>query len=318
MTTYIFRRVLTSIPILLLISMLVFGLLQLLPGDPLDSYIPPDLGISEEQRQTIRKQLGIDQPPVVQYVIWLGNALQGNLGYRIKNQQPVWEEIQRRVGPTMLLMGLGMGLGVLLGVVFGVIAAMMRYTLVDQVLTIGAFLGLSTPAFLAGLVGMYLFAMRWKIFPAGGYSTPGGDPTFLDVLYHVALPAIILSLLYIAILMRYTRSSMLEVLNLDYIRTARAKGIPESVVVRKHILRNALIPVITVIGANFAQLVGGAVFLESIYSWPGMGQLYLDGVESRDYPLIMGLTLYLASLILLANLVTDVLYGVIDPRIRYD
>jgi len=318
MGQYIIKRLLVSIPVLLVISIAIFGLLQMVPGDPLDAYIPPDQAVTQEQREEIRRQLGLDKPPVVQYLYWLGNALQGNLGYRIKNQQPVWSEIRQRTGPTLSLMGLGMGLGVLLGVLFGVIAAIRRYSLLDQTLTVGAFLGISTPPFLAGLLGLYFFALKWRVFPSGGYSTPGQEVTAPDVLYHLALPAIILSLFYIAIIMRYTRSSVLEVLGLDYVRTARAKGLAEIVTTRKHVLRNALIPIVTVVGANFANLVGGAVFLESIYSWPGMGQLYLDGVESRDYPLIMGLTLVLASVILLANLATDLLYGVIDPRIRYD
>ena len=315
---YIIKRLLVSIPVLLVISIAIFGLLQMVPGDPLDAYIPPDQAVTKEQREEIRHQLGLDKPAVVQYLYWLGNAAKGNLGYRIKNQQPVWSEIKQRVGPTLSLMGLGMGLGVLLGILFGVIAAIRRYSLLDQTLTVGAFLGISTPPFLAGLLGLYFFALKWKIFPSGGYATPGQAVTASDVLYHLALPAIILSLFYIAIIMRYTRSSVLEVLGLDYVRTARAKGLAEIVTTRKHVLRNALIPIVTVVGANFANLVGGAVFLESIYSWPGMGQLYLDGVESRDYPLIMGLTLVLASVILLANLATDLLYGLIDPRIRYD
>lgn len=318
MGQYVIKRLLISIPVLLIISIAIFGLLQMVPGDPLDAYIPPDQAVTAEQREEIRRQLGLDKPAVVQYLYWLGNALKGNLGYRIKNQQPVWTEIKQRVGPTLSLMSLGMGLGVGLGILFGVIAAIRRYSLLDQALTVGAFLGISTPAFLAGLLGLYFFALKWKLFPSGGYATPGQPVQLGDVLYHLALPALILSLFYIAIIMRYTRSSVLEVLGLDYVRTARAKGLAEVVTTRKHVLRNALIPVVTVVGANIANLVGGAVFLESIYSWPGMGQLYLDGVESRDYPLIMGLTLVLASVILLANLATDLLYGLIDPRIRYD
>lgn len=317
MGQFIIKRLLISIPVLLVVSVLIFTLLQMVPGDPLDAYLPPDQPISEELRNAVRKQLGLDRPPVVQYFFWLGNAVQGNLGYRIKNQQSVWLEIRSRIGPTLMLMGSGMGLGIVLGILFGVIAAVRRYSLLDQTLTVGAFLGISTPPFLAGLVGMYVFALKLRWFPAGGYSDPTKTST-LDILHHLALPALILSLFYIAILMRYTRSSVLEVLNLDYVRTARSKGVSENRVVRTHVLRNALIPIVTVVGANFANLVGGAVFLESIYSWPGMGQLYLDGVESRDYPLIMGLTLILASVILVANLTTDVLYGLIDPRIRYD
>lgn len=316
MGIYALRRILIAIPLLLVITAIIFTMLQFTPGDPLDAYIPPDQVISAEQRAAIKRQLGLDQPKAVQYVRWLGQAVTGNLGYRIKNGEPVSREIGRRLPPTLLLMGTGMGLGIVLGVLFGIIAAVKRYTTLDNVLTFLAFLGISTPAFLAGLLGLYVFALKLRWFPAGGYQTPG-DGSLPDILRHLILPAVILSLLYIAILMRYTRSSMLEVINQEYVRTASAKGLTQSRVVGKHVLRNALIPVVTVIGANVANLIGGAVFLESIFSWPGTGQLYLDAIDARDYPMIMGTTLVLAAVILMANLVTDLLYGMIDPRIRY-
>lgn len=316
MGIYALRRILTAIPLLLVITVIIFTMLQFTPGDPLDAYIPPDQVVSAEQRQAIKEQLGLDQPKPVQYLKWLGNAVQGDLGYRIKNGEPVSRELGRRLPPTLLLMGSGMGLGIVLGILFGIVAAVKRYTTLDNFLTLLAFLGISTPAFLAGLLGMYLFALKLRWFPAGGYQTPG-DGSVLDILRHLILPAMILSMLYVAILMRYTRSSVLEVINQDYVRTARAKGINYSMVVSKHVLRNALIPVVTVIGANIANLIGGAVFLESIFSWPGTGQLYLDAIDARDYPMIMGTTLVLAAVILFANLLTDLAYGLIDPRIRY-
>lgn len=316
MGIYALRRLLISLPLLLVITAIIFTLLQFTPGDPLDAYIPPDQVVTAEQRAIIRQDLGLDQPKVVQYGRWLQHAVQGDLGYRIKNGEPVAAEIARRLPPTLLLMGAGMGLGVVLGVLFGVLAAVKRYTAIDNALTVLAFLGISTPAFLAGLLGLYVFALKLQWFPAGGYQTPG-DGGVLDILSHLILPALILSVTYVAVLMRYTRSSVLEVIHQDYVRTASAKGVAYSRVVSKHVLRNALIPVVTVIGANVANLIGGAVFLESIFSWPGTGQLYLDAIDSRDYPMIMGTTLVLAAVILLANLVTDLLYGLIDPRIRY-
>jgi len=316
MGIYALRRLLISVPLLLVITAIIFTMLQFTPGDPLDAYIPPDQVVTAEQRAIIRRDLGLDQPKVVQYGHWLGRAAQGDLGYRIKNGEPVITEIGRRLPPTLLLMGAGMGVGVALGLLFGVIAAVKRYTVIDNLLTLFAFLGISTPAFLAGLLGLYIFSLKLKWFPAGGYQTPG-DGGVLDILSHLILPAMILSVTYIAILMRYTRSSMLEVIHQDYVRTASAKGVSSARVVSKHVLRNALIPVVTVIGANVANLIGGAVFLETIFSWPGTGQLYLDAIDARDYPMIMGTTLVLAAVILLANLVTDLLYGLIDPRIRY-
>ncbi|WP_412027488.1 ABC transporter permease [Deinococcus yunweiensis] len=316
MGTYVLRRLATSVPLLLVITVIIFTLLQFTPGDPLDAYIPQDTVVTAEQRQTIKAQLGLDQPTPVQYLRWLGEAAQGNLGYRIKNGEPVAAEIARRLPPTLMMMGLGMTVGIVLGVLFGVIAAVRRYTALDTALTVLAFLGISTPAFLAGLVGMYVFVLKLGWFPAGGYQTPG-DGSAADILRHLVLPALILSVTYVATLMRYTRSSVLEVITQDFVRTASAKGVTARRVISKHVLRNALIPVVTVIGANTANLIGGAVFLESIFSWPGTGQLYLDAIDARDYPMIMGTTLVLAAVILLANLVTDVLYGVIDPRIRY-
>jgi peptide/nickel transport system permease protein len=317
MGTFILQRLALNVPILLVVTVLIFTLLQFTPGDPLDSYLPPDQVVTAEFKESLRQQLGLDQPPVLRYGFWLRAALTGNLGYRSKNSEPVLEAIRLRVGPTVLLMASGMGLGIALGLLFGIVAAVRRYSLLDNALTFLAFLGISTPAFLAGLIGLYVFSLRWRLFPTGGYSTPGLEVSAPDVLYHLALPALLLSTFYVAIIMRYTRAAMLETIDQDYVRTARAKGLLERDVIGKHALRNALIPVVTVIGANLGNLVGGAVFLESIFGWPGMGQLYLDGVESRDYPLIMGLTLVLSSAVLMANLLTDMAYAAIDPRIRY-
>ncbi len=314
---FIIKRLLISLPILLVITILLFGLLQLTPGDPLDALVPPDQTLSPAQREAIRHEYGLDQPTPVRYFYWLVNTLQGNLGYRSKNFEPVIQAIGSHVGPTLLLMGVALTTGVLLGIVFGVISALKQYSWLDLIMTLSAFLGISIPAFLAGLIGLYVFALQLHWFPAGGFATPGQPASVTDIAYHLILPGFILSIFFIASIMRYTRSAMLEVLSQDYMRTAQAKGLAHRVVVIRHGLRNALLPVVTIIGVNVANLLGGAVFIETIFSWPGMGQLFLDGVESRDYPLIMGLTLVLAITILLANLLTDVAYGIIDPRIRY-
>ncbi|MDX2005160.1 MAG: ABC transporter permease [Meiothermus sp.] len=318
MTTYALQRLLIAIPTLLVVTVLVFTMLQFTPGDPLDAYLPPDQIVSEAQRERLRQDLGLDQPPVVQYFFWLGRALQGNLGLRAKNYEPVNQAIGNRVGPTLLLMAAGMGLGISLGIGLGILAAVRQYSITDSALTVLAFLGISTPAFIAGLLGLYFFSLKLGWFPSGGFENPSATNPFLDRLHHLVLPAVVLSLFYIAVIMRYTRAAMLEAISQDYVRTARSKGLEERVVINKHTLRNALLPVVTIIGANLANLLGGAIFIESIYSWPGMGSLYLDAVESRDYPLIMGLTLILASAVLIANLLTDMLYAVIDPRIRYN
>ena len=304
---------------LVVITIIAFGLLQLAPGDPLNSYVPPDAPLPPEQRDALRRELGLDQPLVIRYFYWLKEAVQGNLGVRAVNFEPVSDAIGNRLGPTLLLMATSLTIGILLGLVLGVISALKKYSILDMVLTIFAFLGVSFPVYLAGLLGLYLFSLTLGWAPAGGMSTAGAaGGGFVDVLKHLILPALIISLNYVASTMRYTRSAMLEVLDQDYIRTARAKGLKENAIVVGHALKNALMPVITIIGSYVPNLLGGAVFIESIFSWPGMGRLFVDGVEARDYPLIMGLILILAVMILIVNLLTDVAYAVVDPRVRYD
>lgn len=317
MLRYVQRRLLLAVPLLLAVTVLLFTLLQFIPGDPLDAYVPLDQPLPAAQREALRRALGLDRPAPVRYAYWLREAVQGNLGYRTKTPEPVTAAIGRSLGPTLLLMGSALAVGVGLGVGLGALAAVRRGSLLDGLLTALAFLGVSTPAYLAGLIGLYLFALRLGWFPAGGFSTPGAPFALGDRLLHLVLPAAIISLNHVAATIRYTRSALLEVLSQDYVRTARAKGIKEAVVIGRHALRNALLPVITIIGASVPSLLGGAVFIESIFAWPGMGRLFLEGVEARDYPLIMGLTLVLAAAVLVANLLTDLAYAAADPRIRY-
>jgi len=269
-------------------------------------------------REEMRRQLGLDRPFLVRYGYWLKETVQGNLGYRTIAKEPVTDAIVGRIGATLLLMGTAMSIGIVLGVGFGVVAAVRQYSLLDSVLTVVAFLGLSVPVYLSGLIGLYLFSLRFDWFPSGGYATPGEPSSVIDRLHHLVLPASIIAVNYLASIMRYTRTAMLDVLGQDYVRTARAKGLRERLVVGRHAFRNALLPVVTVIGANLAYLLGGAVFIESIFGWPGLGRLFLEGVGQRDYPLIMGMTLFLAVMILMANLITDVVYAFVDPRIRYE
>ncbi len=318
MGRYIQRRLLISIPILLMVTMLIFGLLQLTPGDPLDTYLPPDQAMPEAQKEALRERLGLNEPAPVRYFYWLKETVQGNMGYRVRTFEPVSEAISRRIGATLLLMGVAMTIGITIGVTLGVVAAVKQYSFLDNIMTIFAFLGVSFPVYLAGLLALYLFSLRVNWFPAGGLATPGEPFSLSDRLHHLVLPAAIISINYVASTMRYTRSAMLEVMSLDYVRTARAKGLREQAVIVRHGLRNALLPVVTIIGAYVPNLLGGAVFIESIFSWPGLGRLYLEGIEGRDYPLIMGMTLILAIVIMIANLLTDIAYGLVDPRIRYE
>jgi peptide/nickel transport system permease protein len=318
MGRYILRRIVIAIPILFAITFIIFSMQQLSPGDPLNAYLPPDFPLPEAQKEALRRQLGLDQPFLTRYGYWLRETLEGNLGTRIKTHEPVTEAISARIGATLLLMGTAITIGTVLGIAFGVIAAVRQYSVLDGFLTLVAFLGISTPVYLTGLLGLYFFALRLGWFPAGGYSTPGEPFSLTDRLHHLVLPATIIAVNYIAQMMRYTRSAMLEVLGLDYVRTARAKGLSHWVVVGRHALRNALLPIVTIVGANIPNLLGGAIFIESIFGWPGLGRLLLDGVESRDFPLIMGLTFVLAIVILLTNILTDVVYAIVDPRIRFD
>lgn len=318
MGRYIQRRLLISIPVLLLITIIAFLLLQAAPGDPLNAYIPPDAPLPAEQREALRRELGLDQPLFIRYFYWLYEAAQGNLGVSARNLEPVSDAIGRRVVPTLTLMGTALVIGISVGVVLGIVGAVKKYSAIDNIMTVLAFLGISFPVYLLGLLGLYVFALQLGWLPSGGMSTPGREDGFIESVRHLILPALIISIQYIASTMRYTRSAMLEVLDQDYVRTARAKGLLERVILVRHALKNALIPIITIIGSYIPGLIGGAVFIEAIYSWPGLGSLFVEGVESRDYPLIMGLILILAILILIVNLLVDIAYAVVDPRVRYD
>jgi peptide/nickel transport system permease protein len=317
MTQYIVRRLLISIPVLLGITIIVFALFAFIPGDPASYFINPELGSNPAQIALIRQQLGMDQPLPIRYAKWLGQTLTGDLGYRTKNGDAVAPAIWLRLQATLLLAGAALAIGVVVGIAAGVFTALRQYSAWDYVLSGVSFLGVSLPAFVLGIFGLYVFSLQIPLFPAGGMSTVGQDSSPWDTLYHLILPASLLSLGYIAAFMRQTRFSMLEVLHQDYVRTARAKGLRESRVINIHTLRNALLPVVTAIGLNMPSLFVGTVFIETIFSWPGIGTLYLDAVQSRDFPLIMGLNLVTATMVLLINLITDVTYAFIDPRIHY-
>lgn len=317
MWSYIARRLEISVPILILVTMALFGLLQVTPGGPLDAMFPPDSPVSASARAEMARALGLDQPLPVRYVEWLWQVVHGNLGYRSDNGEPVSQAIATHIGPTLELMATGLLIGIVAGVVLGIISAVYRYSFFDLLLTVLAFLGIAMPAFLAGLLGLYLFSIKLNWFPSGGLETPGVPNSLAQNLYHLVLPAALLSINQVAQVMRYTRSSLLEAMGQDYVRTARAKGAGQGRVIIRHAFRNALLPVITIIGASIPNLVGGAVFLETIFTWPGMGQLFLGAVQGRDYSLIMGMTLILAVVVLLANLLTDIAYAVADPRIRF-
>jgi peptide/nickel transport system permease protein len=318
MTQYIVRRLLINIPVLVGITLIVFALFALIPGDPTAYYINPELGANPAMLARMRAQLGLDDPLPIRYAKWLGQTLTGDFGFRIKNGDPVLQTIWLRLQATFMLAGAALIIGVLVGVSLGVFTALRQYSIWDYSLSGLSFVGVSMPAFITGLFGLYIFSLQIPIFPAGGMQTVGKEPNIGDTLFHLILPAALLSLTYIATFMRQTRFSMLESLHQDFVRTARAKGLRESRVVNVHALRNALLPVVTAIGLNMPSLFVGTVFMETIFSWPGMGTLYLDAVQSRDFPLLMGMNLITAIMVLLINLITDVTYAFIDPRIRFN
>lgn len=317
MLRYLAQRLLISVVVLVAVTIIIFCFLHLAPGGTLDAYAPPSDPLSASTRAALSAALGLNRPLPLQYLSWLGEALRGNLGLSAENFIPVTLLIRTHVGPTVVLMATGIGIGLVLGVVMGVISAHFQYGFIDFTFTLTGLLGIATPAFLAGLLGLYVFSLRLGWFPSGGDQTPGQPSSVGQFVFHLILPALILSINQVAAFMRYTRAAILEVKGQNYIKTARAKGCRTRRLVLRHELPNALLPVITMIGASIPSLIGGAVFLETIFSWPGMGQLFVQAVTARDYPLIMGMTLIVAIVVLIGNLVTDIAYAVVDPRIRY-
>ena len=316
MSTFIIRRLLMSIPVFFGITMLVFLFVALAPGDASSALIRPDQMADPSIRLAVIRQYGLDQPIPIRYVHWLAGVLHGDLGYRVIGGRPISSEVVRAFMASFLLMGTALVGGVLVGVPLGVLSAVRQYSKLDFTLTGITFLGVSMPSFLLGIGGLWLVGLQLGLVPIAGMLTPGQPFNLFDLLRHLALPASILAFGFAAIFMRYTRASMLEIINLDYLTTARAKGLPPRLVIGRHAFRNAMIPVITLIGLFIPEMIGGAVVTEQVFSWPGLGQLMIDGVLARDYFLIMGITMVLAVFVLLANIVTDVVYGFADPRIR--
>jgi len=319
MFRYIVRRVLVSIPVLFGITIIVFLLINLTPGDPVDALIDPSEPHSPETLQALRENLGLNQPMPVRYVIWLRELAHGNMGYSFQTWRPVSGMVWQAMKNTLLLTGLSLVLAVAIGVVLGIVSALRRYSGLDYGLTVAAFSAISIPNFFIGLLAIYFFAVKLRWAPAGGITTTGVDRTMVtDVLRHLALPTLVLTFRNVAEFLRYTRSSMLDVLSMDYITVARAKGLRERAVTSRHAFRNALLPVLTLIGLRLPFLFSGSVIIEVVFTWPGMGLLAVESISKRDYPAIMGVTLVMALVVLLANLITDVSYAVADPRIRYE
>ncbi|WML56014.1 ABC transporter permease [Neobacillus sp. PS2-9] len=319
MKKYLIKRLLQSIPILIGISIMTFAIMQLAPGNPMQTMIDPK--ISAEEIERAQENLGLNDSLPVQYFNWITQILQGNLGYTIKTGQPVGQLILERLPATLLLTGTAFIIAFVFGVPLGVYSATKRNKLPDYVLTVMSFIGISIPSFFFGLGMIFIFALKLGWLPTSGMVTIGADYTgfalFMDYFKHVIMPALVLALPTVAVVMRFTRSSMLEVLNQEFIRTADSKGLSKAKVYLKHALRNALIPVITIFGLSIPFLFGGAYITEHIFNWPGMGSLGIQSIVAREYPVIMALNLFTSILVMTGNLLADVMYAWADPRIRY-
>ncbi|NLO10536.1 MAG: ABC transporter permease [Clostridiales bacterium] len=314
MLKYIIKRILIAIPVLIGITILDYAIMSL-AGSPLEMMLGPKTTEAALEAKAI--QLGLDKPFYVQYFVWLKNMLQGNMGYSIKSYQPVSQIIGSHLGPTLLLMGTSMLVGLGVAIPIGIYSAIHRYTKRDYALVTMSFFGTSIPSFFLSLIFIYLFTVKMGWLPSSGMKTTGGDGGWVDLIRHMIMPVLVLAISIAGSNIRYVRSAVLEILQKDYVRTAKSKGIGRFLTINKHALRNALIPIITVIGMQIPTLFGGAVIVEQVFSWPGLGLITMNAIMSRDYPVIMGVALLTAVVVLMANLVTDILYALVDPTIKY-
>ncbi len=323
MIVYLIRRLLQVIPTLLVISLILFGLLALKPGDPIDEMRRGNPGFTQDDYDRLREFYGLDKPWYVQYWRWLGRVLRGDFGISRQFGRPAASYIFRyRFPNTLLLSGLSLLLAFIVSVPTGALSAIRQHSAFDYSVTVVNFIGVSIPIFWFGIMLIYIFAVRFRGFlPAGGLATPGvvgGWPVFVDRLRHLILPVIALSSLQLAQWTRFMRSSMLEVIKLDYIVTARAKGLSEPVIISRHALRNSILPLITLIGLNVPLLFSGAILTETVFNWPGMGRAVFDAILVNDFNVAMVSLMFISLLVLAFNLLADLAYALADPRVRYE
>ena len=319
MSKYILRRALISIPVLIGITIITFTLINVAPGDPVTGMIDPTLGdFSPELIERERAKLGLDKPLPVQYMLWLGRVLRGDLGYSLIKRKPVTEMIGHRIWATLQLTISALLVSTVVGIGIGVLSAVKQYSWLDYLSTLFSFSAVSVPGFFLSLGLIYILALKLKWLPTSGMQTLGQQASLWDTLKHMIMPVAVLAVSSTAPLVRYARSSMLEVLGEDYVNAARAKGLRDWAVIVRHAFPNALIPLITVIGLRLPTLFGGSVIVEQIFHWQGMGTLNIWAVLNQDYTLLMGLNMISAVLVLLANMLADIAYAAVDPRITYD
>jgi peptide/nickel transport system permease protein len=311
---YVLRRLLQAVPVLLLASVAIFLMLRLIPGDP--AYVILGSDARPEQIAAVREQLRLNDPLPVQYLAWLGRVVQGDLGYSYRNQYPVSELLIGKLPATLQLTVAAFLLAVLIAFPLGVVAAIWPYSWPARLIAWYAGVGIAVPSFWLGILLSLFLGLYLKWLPPSGYAPPWPNP--IEGLRFLLLPALTMGLGISAVLIRYLRASLLEVLNRDYVRTARAKGLREDAVIRRHAVRNALIPVVTVIGLQLGAFMGGAVITESIFDWPGLGRAFWNAVGNRDYNVVQAMVLFVVLSFIVINLVTDLIYAYLDPRIRYE
>ena len=320
MGQYVFRRLLQALPLLLLISLMSFMLIRM-SGDPMSMYAQAS-SLTEADRERIIQEHGWDQPKIVQYVYWLRDIARGDLGSSLYTYQPVTQMIWEKLPNTMILMGTVFIVTIAVSIPLAIISALRQYSALDYLVTGASFLAFALPTFWLGLVCIMIFAVKFKewglpYLPAGGMYDLVEGPSLPGLLKHLVMPAFVLSIVSMAAYIRYLRANMIEVLHDDFIRTARAKGLPEGIVTWRHAFRNALIPLVTLITMNIPLIFSGALITEQVFAWPGMGRLFVDHANRGDYPVLMGLILTVSVLVIVFNLIADIAYAIIDPRIRF-
>ena len=307
------KRLLHSVPLLLFISLVSFALIKLAPGDPVQSFVTPNM--SPEDVERIRQSLGLDQPAYVQFGIWLSNLFQGNLGYSLANNRPVLDQIVERVPPTAGLMGASILVSLVLAIPLGMIAAINRNKWIDKLLNLISYVGISIPSFWFAMLLIYLFALKLNLLPSMGMRTIGVESIW-DVLKHGILPCAVLTFSYLSVYIRYIRSSAIGQLKEDYVQLQYAYGSTRWSILFRHVMKNVLLPIITLLGLSLPDLITGAIITETVFSWPGLGSLMVGAVFGFDYPIIMGVTMISSVLLIVGNLLADILYTIVDPRIR--
>lgn len=324
MTRYILRRLAESVPLLLVVSALVFALLMASPGNPL-AQLERDPTITQADLQRLAEQRGLNDPWLVQYGRWLAGAVQGDFGTSMQTGRPVLREIVDRLPNTLVLVGVAFVFTLLVAIPVGVSSALRPYSAFDHAVNLLTFMGISIPIFWFGLMLILVFYATLSnpltggpVFPAGGMYSTGQEHSLANRAWHLVLPVVMLSATWIAWYTRFLRASMLETLSQDYVRTARAKGLVEGRVVYKHALKNAALPLITLVALDLPMLFSGALFTETIFSWPGMGRLFYQSALRRDYPVLMAIVMFTSALIIVSNLLADILYAMVDPRIKYE